>query len=291
MRVASLMIVLVAGLSGLGRAVAVLDAASRSAFRLLDDGGIVVAIGINGVGPFHVLLDTGQSRTVIATHVAESLGLTPVAQTLIVSPIGRAVRPVVRLDSTQLASTLVDGLLVGVSPREHLGASAMLDGILGQDLLSSLHYTLDYRAKRFTLHEDGAAGGKEARGPKFVLEPDHGRFLVTLLQNGSLAPSLRLVPDTGATSILLIEGRGRTLPPYEPLDGITVLATMTGHRSVRPVLLRELQVGSIMLRNRIASIVPRHEGDPSAADGLLPMHFFARATFNGPARYLVLESR
>jgi hypothetical protein len=54
--------------------------------------------------------------------------------------------------------------------------------------------------------------------------------------------------------------------------------------------VRALRVGSTTLTDVSAAIVGRECGSPPV-DGLLPLHIFARVTFNGPERQLFIEGR
>jgi hypothetical protein len=54
--------------------------------------------------------------------------------------------------------------------------------------------------------------------------------------------------------------------------------------------VRALRVGSATLMDVPAVIVGR-ECDSPSVDGLLPLHIFARVTFNGPERQLFIEER
>jgi hypothetical protein len=60
---------------------------------------------------------------------------------------------------------------------------------------------------------------------------------------------------------------------------------------VRRVLLDDFRVGDVLLRNRTAVVVAQDRLDAPLGDGLLPLHIFARVTFNGPERYLMVEAR
>ena len=69
--------------------------------------------------------------------------------------------------------------------------------------------------------------------------------------------------------------------------GLTGLA---GTHAARPAIVRTLRVGTTTLTNVPAVLVKRAPGT-RPVDGLLPMHLFARVTFNGPERQLFIEPR
>jgi predicted aspartyl protease len=74
------------------------------------------------------------------------------------------------------------------------------------------------------------------------------------------------------------------------LDGAG-LKTLSGERSVQRVVIDVIDVGEIRLRNQVAVVIADVEPDATLADGLLPLHLFARVTFNGPQKMLIVEAR
>src|SRR5690606_4122328 len=64
-------------------------------------GRIAAPVMINGQGPFRLILDTGASRSVITTRVANTLGLllTPESRLMLHGVTGSLAVPAVRLDS------------------------------------------------------------------------------------------------------------------------------------------------------------------------------------------------
>ena len=67
------------------------------------------------------------------------------------------------------------------------------------------------------------------------------------------------------------------------------LVSVTGTKDVRVMLLPRLQVGSAIIERQTALLVPRNEPDAPAGDGLLPLHLFAKASFNCADAYIVLR--
>jgi predicted aspartyl protease len=116
------------------------------------------------------------------------------------------------------------------------------------------------------------------------LQPSSGRFLIALPQQNSL---LRLVPDTGAGSLLLFAPHD-TLPVTR-LPASATLTTMSGRTEVRLARLRELRVGALTLRDVPAVVAERDRSEPSEVDGLLPLDLFDRVTVDGPGKRLIVE--
>lgn len=254
-------------------------------FELLDDGSVVIAVFIDGAGPFRFVLDTGSTRSVVSPQLAEKLRLPAIARSSVITPSGDDRRPVV-----QLRGVVIDGLPpvnVAAVVAEHLDIAAgrRVHGLLGQDVLAPLVYTIDYRRRevRWNAELDPAAAG--VRLPLVVAD---GIFLVSLSHRGSREP-LRLIADSGTSAFVLFTRRSQKLPRLTPL-GIGALQTVGGRAPARHALLEAVWVGSILLKNQPAMIVPQAR-DARLGDGLLPLHVFGRVTFDGPGRYLVVEAR
>jgi hypothetical protein len=244
---------------------------------------IVVAVQVDGGGPLRFLLDTGASRSIISQSVFAGLGRPEIGRTKMLTPIGHTVRPVVgvtlqvndRPPATVAATVMRDEELVTGGGR--------VDGILGQDVLSRLVYTIDYR-RRVILWDWKIEADVNARLP---LHFQDGRALLILPALPGLTDAFRLIPDSGADGLVLFARRGRALPALTPLD-VTRLRTLAGQQVVRKVLVDSLPLGNIVLRDHQAVVL---EGTPEMplGDGLLALHEFSRVTVNGPEGYLVLE--
>jgi predicted aspartyl protease len=262
------------------------DTASQLRFQLLEDGTIVVPVTINGAGPFRFMLDTGSTRTVVSAKLTRTLRLPVVAQSLMITPSGRDMGVLVQLNGLAIGGSGQVNVKALIGPREHFSAEA-IDGLIGQDVLGPLIYTIDYVRRHIVWHSGLATFGAGLRLP---LEASEGRFLVSMPHPAQAEVPLKFIPDSGSDGFVLF-ARGARFPlPATPLE-VGVLRTLSGHRLVRRVLLGDVHVGGVILRNQTAVIVERNEPDAPLGDGLLPLHVFARVTFHGPERYLVVESR
>jgi predicted aspartyl protease len=262
------------------------DTTSPLRFQLLEDGTIVVPVTIDGAGPFRFMLDTGSTRTVVSAKLTKKLRLPVVAQSLMITPSGRDMGILVQLNRLAIGDSGQVSVKAVIGPREHFTAAA-IDGVIGQDVLAPLIYTIDYVRRHIVWHSGRAAGDLRLRLP---LETTDGRFLVSLPHPAPAQVPLKFVPDSGSDGFVLF-ARGTRFPlPATPLE-VGVLRTLSGHRLVRRVLLGDVHVGGVLLRNQTAVIVERNEPDALLGDGLLPLHVFARVTFHGPERYLVVEPR
>ncbi|MEO7158492.1 MAG: aspartyl protease family protein [Vicinamibacterales bacterium] len=126
---------------------AVTPAPSRiTSFTLDPHGGIVVAAAFNGSGPYRLLLDTGANHSSISEEVARAVGAPPIARGVVSSPAGDREYLIVRVDRLAVGPVAVGGTPTAVPARD-LAAAGAIDGVLGQDVLAGLRYTIDYRQR------------------------------------------------------------------------------------------------------------------------------------------------
>jgi hypothetical protein len=264
-------------------------AASDIAFDADDNGAVVVPVRIDDEGPFRFIVDTGSSHSAIGDVLAQRLGLAAVAKAEILSAAGQSMYPVVRVGRIAAGGSAQDGLLASVLPSAELKrVGRSVDGVLGQDFLSAFDYTIDYRHGRLTWV---AADTTEMPAARLSLALESGRFVATLPQGAGRAP-VRIVPDSGSASLVIFR-RSASSPDallLKRLGGPVTMRGVTGERSVDRAVVPVLRIGDLVWRDEPAVIV-----DPAAssedADGLLPLHRFARVSFNARERCLLIWAR
>jgi predicted aspartyl protease len=259
--------------------------ASSTPFDLLEDGSIVVPVTIGGTGPYRFVLDTGSSRTVISTRLARSLRLPFIAKTMMVTPAGRNDAYIVRL-----AGLAVDGrssvdVSAAVMPADRYAAGQQVDGLIGQDVLSSMVYTIDYGRRTVEWHQPGDV----LAGARLPLNIRDNRILVSLAQRDGDSKPLYLVPDSGSDVLVLFAHAQDKL--RLTLHDVGVLTSVSGSRLAHRAEIDALVVGSARLRNPRALMIEGEEPLDLMGDGLLPLHFFARVTFNVAEGYLIVHAR
>jgi hypothetical protein len=255
-------------------------------FELGPGGSVAVRVRLNGGGDVPFLLDTGATGTSVFEPLVAALGLRPVARRLVVTSVGRETRTVVRLGRVTVGAADREGLLATVVPTPETALTgAGVQGILGQDFLSSFNYTLDYRRRRLSWDASGTDG------VRLPLRPSEGRLLVGLPQPGR--DVVWLVPDTGTSGLVVFERPGRPRLPTEELPGAAYeVESLSGaRRRVDARRVKHLHFGGFTLRDLVAAVVPRPEADAPEGDGLLPLHIFARVTFACRDGYLLLQRR
>jgi predicted aspartyl protease len=254
--------------------------------ELLADGSIVVPVIINGAGPFRFLLDTGSTRSGVAEPLAMRLRLPHRGHSLLITPTGRHTRPLAHVERLAIGDAFGTSITAVVLPHADFGERTGLDGLIGQDLLAPLVYTIDYARREIVWNPDAEAHDHRAKLP---LETGEGRLLVKLPQGSAGGWMLRMVPDTGADGLVLFATPSGTRLDITLME-VAVLRTVAGHRLGRRVLVDKLSVGDVVLRDHNALLVPRDDAG-ALGDGLLPLHLFSRVTFNGPGGYVVVEGQ
>jgi predicted aspartyl protease len=250
-------------------------------------GAIVVPVHINGRGPFRFLLDTGSSHSVMSRSLADGLNLAFIARTPVTTTTGREMRPVVKLDQTAIGTVRLDGLLLSVADSAQLAAIRQnIEGIIGQDFLFAFNYTLDYRRHRLSWTDDDARDG----GTRLPLVVEQGRYLVRLMSHGTRAPVL-LVPDSGSNGFVLYARDGRTPLPLEPAAAVLSVHSLSGGQDARAMILRELKLGDVTVRDQPVALVSRDSGNRLEGDGLLPLHLFDSVSFNARDKQLTIRAR
>jgi predicted aspartyl protease len=262
-----------------------LEAAGRSIpFSSRRPGDVIVPVYIGGAGPFRFLLDTGSTHTAVTEALRATLHLEPVARTLIATSVGSVPCLVARMDAVALGSAHVAQLLPTVLPAG--GRTALddgLDGIIGQDFLSSFDYTIDYR-RHLLLWDDGT---REAAGVQLRLERSNGRFVVDLPQDTG-GRSLRLVPDSGADGVVLFDREQGLGIVVRQTTSAYRIASVAGAAGGRAVLVDDLRVGAAHLQRQPAALVPAPAG-ADGSDGLLPLALFGRVSIDNTRRYMSVE--
>jgi predicted aspartyl protease len=251
-------------------------------FSLGPQGGLVVPVEINGTGPHPVLLDTGANHSSISEELARVLGATPVARALVSTPAGDRERPIVEIARLGLGPIAVTARATAIPTRE-LQLAGNVAGVLGQDVLAGLRYTIDYQRRRITW--DDREPDARATIAVLPLAFRDGIPVVDVAQGRSM---LRLVADSGAGGLVLFDGEGGDLPAMTPDGGLVRVDTFHGTTMARSVRIDRFRVGVTTYRDYPAVVLPRTAALAHRSDGLLPLHIFNRVTFDGPAGRLIV---
>jgi len=149
-------------------------------FRMLSNS-IIVAMHINGQGPFDFVLDTGASVTMIDPHVLNQANIPTDGPTVnVVGVGGRPVQaPICKLEKLALGQAVVQGMDAVSHRIDHLFRTNIY-GLIGQDFLNHFVMNLDAANKTLTLTPQFEGQremvSKSQSGAKY--DHDHARSLM-----------------------------------------------------------------------------------------------------------------
>jgi hypothetical protein len=157
--------------------------------------------------------------------------------------------------------------------------------VLGQDVLRSANWWLDYR-RRVLIADDGGALLPFETGERVAVRWEADRPTVDALLSDRTA--LRLVLDSGASAPILFHGVA-ILGQGEA--GGTLLTTVAGAATARWVTLGPLRVGALVVRPPPAAMLEGERSRARREDGLLPTALFDAIYFDNRADAVVLNPR
>lgn len=189
-------------------------------------GMIVTSVMIDGHGPFRFMLDTGATRTVLASATVAKLGLklNPAEQIIVRGVSGRTTVPLVHVSSVVSGALELHDLSAPVLSGPIFNG---LDGILGMDGLANMRLTADFVRDQVVISNSPAPTSTTAH-PKAAA----GALLLTTLQGQFVSQRLLLVHgriDGVETAAVIDTGATRSL------GNPALLALLThGHPGAQP---------------------------------------------------------
>jgi hypothetical protein len=274
------------------------DSTSSVGLEVLDDGLVLVRVMVNGSGPHRFLLDTGGASTVVSDTLARQLELIPAGSHRIDTMSGSRTVGLTRVDELRLGGAAFSGVEVLWMDLANVRArDARIQGVIGQDLLRTRSFLLDYEARRLTF--DPAP----QEGQRLPLDWSDGRPLVHVVgrhagrgTGGRTSAALRFVIDSGGTHVILFDYSRATQAFVNTLRrNAAATMTMSNHGGSRPVMTAtvdrlELTEGTA-LRGVVAALVPMDPEQGRIEDGLLPASLFRAIYFDNRANEVVLRGR
>jgi predicted aspartyl protease len=275
------------------------DSTRTIRIQVLDDKLVLVPVRVNGAGPHLFLLDTGGASTVVSDTLARQLGLIASGSHRIDTMSGSRTVGLTRVDELRLGGEQFTGIEVLWMDLANLRArDARIQGVIGQDLLRTRSFLLDYEARRLTFDPAGPTDGQ-----RLPLDWSDGRPLVRVVghhagrgDGGQTSAVLRFVIDSGGTHVILFDHSPAAQPLLSALRrGAQATMTMSNHGGSRPVMTAtvdrlELTEGTA-LRDVVAALVPADPEQGRIEDGLLPASLFRAIYFDNRAGEVVLNPR
>jgi hypothetical protein len=261
------------------------DAGRGIPTRIVRETFAVVPVTVNGTGPHPFLLDTGATTSMIDPALVARLGMATTG-----SAVQQTATRAARVDLIRVSLALG-----GVSRRDveviatPLDAVRALDeaivGVLGQDLLRSANWWLDYRRRVLIADTEGLFLPCDL-GERVAVHWEADRPAVEAVLPDRRP--LRLVLDSAASSALLFrDGPGVAGEPA----GSARITTHFGDATVAMVTIGPLRVGAHVMRPFPAAMMGSDARDPRSEDGLLPTVLFDSIYFDNQAGAVVLNPR
>jgi len=245
------------------------------AIVLTDASLVLVPVDINRTGPHLFLLDTAATTTMVDETLTGELGL--------------RTRDIVQMQSAggvfDTASATLEELRIGSSTRRWLPVSSTslvelrrqdnrIRGVLGQDVLSDITLTIDFRARRIRI----ATGACDEDGARIPFRRADGRPMIEAdVAAAPLPRESRLVIDSAANALIVFADVVSASNAKFSTHG----GTATG-RMVRDV---RVTIGGLTFRKDafvVASTARREE------TGLLPASWFSRVCIGRRGEEIVL---
>ncbi len=261
--------------------------------RLNDLFMIIVPVSINGSGPYDFMLDTGSSKTIVDSKLAEEIGLPVLGEKNVVGALASAHMSVVCVNSLSVAGALVHGGEIFSSDRPST-VFGKVRGVLGEDFLRNFDVLIDYRHQSLRLEIPLGPMAQTATGEHLPLqltgtyhgEPTHNRLVISGRMREFGDATLSLVLDSGANQLTLFQyNLGPGASQAEPIRAGSFNQWVAPSSSIRRV--RSLNLGSNSIPDLTAIAFSRRADVDS--DGLIPTSLFHSIFISSRGGFVILN--
>jgi len=115
----------------------------RISFTLVHDNLVVIPVFLNGQGPYHFLVDTGATHSILSRSVAERLSISGVRNGSLISAAGAVPVTIGMIEVVQIGPVRIARTSIAVTALE-LFRTLHVDGLLGADYLKQFKISIDY---------------------------------------------------------------------------------------------------------------------------------------------------
>jgi predicted aspartyl protease len=248
----------------------------------------VVAVKINGAGPYDFMVDTGATITVLDTALFNELGLRAEGSSRIVSSAGATNQVLSQVKEITLDCLAVQNILV-VSMQSPLKGSdyRAVRGVLGENFLRHFDILFDNRDRTMTLDAaDGLADSLTGERLPIIFPPlpaeDENRYQPMISAELQGYGRARLLLDSGATEFILVQWGN-------PLSlGNTRVTTVNGSLACESTNKRvHLGKGTVsdlaMVSCQSATVKPKD------SKGILPTGIFKQVFISHRGSYAIIN--
>ena len=251
---------------------------------------IVVAVKVNGAGPYNFMVDTGATVTVLDTALFHELGLRPEGLSQIASPAGttRQIRSVVH--EITLDRLSVQDITVVSMPTTILSSgNAAIRGILGENFLRHFDILIDNQRRTMTL--DAGVGLADLLGGERLPitfsdlpQDDDYRYRPTIWVKTEAYGRARVLLDSGSASIMLLQWGGELRGYGNRRSIVTVNGTVACKAANESLHLGKRRLGDLTILNCQSALVK-----PQDREGILPTAIFKQIFISHSGSYAIID--
>ena len=246
-----------------------------------------VEVGVNGVGPYRFVVDSGADSSVVGLRVAESLRLPLGSPAVLNGMTARNIVDRVKVDRLSLGSTVIRDLELPALEESHLGG----DGLIGIDALVQQRLMMDFDKRQIRV-EDARQPIKTYPGEIVIIaKRRRGQLILTQVRANGLP--LDAVIDTGSEVTIgnsalrdKLLRRNRDKFWKAQITGVTGVTV-----NLDMAIVRELRLGPITMQNvpmAFADVPPFAlfglSGEPALLIGTDLLESFSKVSLDFRAR-------
>jgi predicted aspartyl protease len=248
----------------------------------------VVAVKLNGAGPYDFMVDTGATVTVLDTALFHQLGLRADGAFRVTSLGGvtsqnRSVVEEIALDCLSVRNIAVVSMKLPIAGSDYAGVR----GILGENFLRHFDILFDNQHRRMTLDAGhGLAGSLAGERLPITFPPlpqgDENGYQPTISVQVKAYGQARLLLDSGATSLVLPQSKDQSLGDRMTLR--TVNGSLICEETDATLYLGRGTIRSLEIVNcQTATAKPRD------LDGILPTAIFKQIFISHAGSYAIVN--
>jgi predicted aspartyl protease len=250
----------------------------------------VVAVKINGAGPYDFMVDTGATVTVLDPALFDELGLRPVGLSQVASAAGTSRQILAVVREITLDRFLVPNITV-VTMRASLFSSGhgAIRGILGENFLRHFDILIDNEHGKMTLDAgDGLADSLTGERLPITFpslpQDDDNRYRPTIWVTAEAFGHARLLLDSGAPSIMLLQWGGKLNGYGSSMHLETVNGSVACKASADLLHLGKRLVGNLTVLTCHSALVK-----PQEREGILPTAIFKKIFISHASSYVIID--
>jgi len=250
----------------------------------------VVAVKLNGAGPYDFMVDTGATVTVLDAVLFHELGLQAVGSARIVSSAGTTDQILSTVKEITLDSLSVRNVAV-VSMKSPMTADdyRAVRGILGENFLRHFDILLDNQHRTITL-DAGVSLADSLSGERLPItflplpEGDENRYQPKISVKVQAYGHASLLLDSGATQLALLQPRIE----WTGLGGRMTVRTVNGSLICEETDAT-LYLGKGTIRNLGIVNCQTATGKPKDLEGILPTAIFKQIFISHAGSYAIVN--